>query len=159
VQRWPASATDAQRTRTCTDTHALARACIHTHVRTRTQAHPVVLHSPRPPIPNLVPALTPAFAQILSAFGDIALVVGDKYTKYLDAVLRVLKQAMQLSIMSAASPGASVLLKSHAAAFARAGHAAVRHRICLAWMHMSACVFPCRCCPAHPPPPCLCEAS
>ncbi|KAG1660011.1 hypothetical protein FOA52_009831 [Chlamydomonas sp. UWO 241] len=41
--------------------------------------------------------------QILSAFGDIALVVGDKFEKYLEAVLRVLKQAMQLSISAAQS--------------------------------------------------------
>jgi importin subunit beta-1 len=43
--------------------------------------------------------------QILSAFGDIALVVEDKFDKYLDAVLRVLRQAMQLSIQQAASGG------------------------------------------------------
>ncbi len=30
---------------------------------------------------------------------------GDKFDKYLEAVLRVLKQAMQLSVMSAASGG------------------------------------------------------
>ena len=43
--------------------------------------------------------------QILSAFGDIALVVGERFDKYLDAVLRVLKQAMQLSVMSSTSQG------------------------------------------------------
>ncbi|KAL6753595.1 ARM repeat-containing protein [Haematococcus lacustris] len=41
--------------------------------------------------------------QILAAFGDIAIFIGDKFEKYLDAVLRVLQQAMQLSIASAQS--------------------------------------------------------
>jgi len=54
--------------------------------------------------------------QILSAFGDIALVVGENYTKYLDAVLRVLKQAMQLSIMSATLPGVCVYVCVYACA-------------------------------------------
>jgi importin subunit beta-1 len=43
--------------------------------------------------------------QILSAFGDIALVTGDKFDKYLEAVLRVLKQAMTLSVESARLKG------------------------------------------------------
>ena len=43
--------------------------------------------------------------QILSSFGDVALVLGDHFEKYLDTVLRVLKQAMTLSVMSATSGG------------------------------------------------------
>lgn len=43
--------------------------------------------------------------QILSAFGDIAMVIDDKFEKYLDAVLRVLKQAMSLSIDSTKMKG------------------------------------------------------
>lgn len=43
--------------------------------------------------------------QILSSFGDIALVVGEKFDKYVDAVLRVLKQAMALSVQSAQAAG------------------------------------------------------
>ena len=35
---------------------------------------------------------------ILSAFGDIVLVIGDGFEKYLEAVLRVLVQAMSLSV-------------------------------------------------------------
>lgn len=36
--------------------------------------------------------------QILATFGDLALVLGDKFEKYLDTVKVMLQQAMQLSI-------------------------------------------------------------
>lgn len=36
--------------------------------------------------------------QILGAFGDISLVIGPNFEKYLEPVLRVLKQAMGLSV-------------------------------------------------------------
>ncbi|KAF8069441.1 KPNB1 [Scenedesmus sp. PABB004] len=39
--------------------------------------------------------------QILSTFGDLALVLGDAYEKYLDTVKRMLAQAMHLSVMQA----------------------------------------------------------
>lgn len=45
--------------------------------------------------------------QILSAFGDIALVIEDRFVKYLEAVLKVLRQAMSLSIDSAKTRGGS----------------------------------------------------
>jgi importin subunit beta-1 len=41
--------------------------------------------------------------QILSAFGDVALVLGDAYEKYLDTVKRMLQQAMHLSVAQAAA--------------------------------------------------------
>jgi importin subunit beta-1 len=41
--------------------------------------------------------------QILSAFGDLALVLGDKYEKYLNNVKQLLQQAMQLSMAQASS--------------------------------------------------------
>jgi hypothetical protein len=41
--------------------------------------------------------------QILSAFGDLALVLGDKYEKYLSNVKQLLQQAMQLSMAQASS--------------------------------------------------------
>jgi hypothetical protein len=37
--------------------------------------------------------------QILSTFGDLALVLGDNFEKYLDTVKRMLSQAMHLSVM------------------------------------------------------------
>lgn len=37
--------------------------------------------------------------QILSTFGDMALVLGDKFEKYLDTVKRMLAQAMHLSVL------------------------------------------------------------
>jgi hypothetical protein len=36
--------------------------------------------------------------QILSTFGDLALVLGDKFEKYLETVKRMLRQAMSLSV-------------------------------------------------------------
>lgn len=46
--------------------------------------------------------------QILAVFGDIAMAISDKYDKYLDAVLRVLKQAMSLSVESARLKGETI---------------------------------------------------
>jgi hypothetical protein len=37
--------------------------------------------------------------QILSTFGDLALVLGDNYEKYLETVKRMLSQAMHLSVI------------------------------------------------------------
>jgi hypothetical protein len=42
--------------------------------------------------------VVPAVLQILSTFGDLCLVLGDKFEKYLDTVKAMLTQAMGLSI-------------------------------------------------------------
>lgn len=64
--------------------------------------------APLPPAPSLTtPLATPLAAahQILSTFGDLALVLGDSFEKYLDTVKRMLGQAMHLSVLQAASAG------------------------------------------------------
>jgi hypothetical protein len=51
----------------------------------------------------------PLRVQILSTFGDLALVLGDNFEKYLETVKRMLSQAMHLSVMQVRQSTMSVV--------------------------------------------------